>query len=63
MKKNIREIEVLIAPNNESQSAVSISVISDYLHMLQSLMYITGDFLEGNNYRTRGNFPNSVKKM
>ncbi len=62
MKKNIREIEVFITSNKESQSAVSISVISDYLHMLQSLMYITGDFLEGNNYRTGGNFPNSVKK-
>ena len=62
MEENTKKIEVYIAPKNGSQSEVSISIIADYLHTLQTIMYIAGDFLEGNNYRTGGNFPNSVKK-
>ena len=62
MANDTKKIEVKIAPKDESQSAVSISIIADYLRALQNLMYITGDYLEGNKYRTSGNFPNSVKK-
>ncbi|MBT8508525.1 hypothetical protein AZH53_08920 [Methanomicrobiaceae archaeon CYW5] len=62
MLKNTKKIEVKIAPKSKSQSAVSISIIADYLHALQTIMYIAGDFLEGNKYRTGGNFPNTIKK-
>ncbi|MDK2988838.1 MAG: hypothetical protein PWR16_367 [Methanoculleus sp.] len=61
MEDNIRKIEVKIAPKNKAQSAVSISIIADYLRALQNMMYIAGDYLEGNKYRTGGNFPNSIK--
>lgn len=62
MANDTKKVEVKIDPKDESQSAVSISVIADYLCALQSVMYITGDYLEGNKYRTGGNVPNSVKK-
>jgi hypothetical protein len=62
MEENTKKIEVYIAPKNTSQPQVSISIIADYLQTLQTIMYIAGDFLEGNKYRTGGNFPNSVKK-
>ncbi len=62
MEENTKKIEVKIASKIKSQSAVSISIIADYLNTLQTIMYISGDFLEGNKYRTGGNFPNSVKK-
>ncbi len=61
MEENTTKIEVYIAPKNKSQSEVSISIIADYLQSLQTIMYIAGDFVEGNKYRTGGNFPNSVK--
>jgi hypothetical protein len=62
MKENTEKIKVKIAPKSKSESAVSISIIADYLNTLQTIMYISGDYLEGNKYRTGGNFPNSVKK-
>jgi hypothetical protein len=62
MANEAKKIEVKIDPKTESQSAVSISVIADYLRALQNVMYIAGDYLEGNKYRTSGNFPNSVKR-
>ena len=63
MEDNIGKIEVTITPKNKARPAVSISIIADYFRALQNMMYIAGDYLEGNKYRTGGNFPNSIKKQ
>lgn len=59
---NNKPLRFKISVKNDPGKFVPLSVIADKFLKLQNLVNILGDQLEGNPFRSRGDFPNSVKE-
>ena len=57
-----KKIELTIKSTKEPDSPIPALLVAEKFQSLQNLLYVIGDFLEGNKYRTGGDFPNSVKE-
>lgn len=52
----------MIKSTKDPDSPIPALLVAEKFQSLQNLLYVVGDFLEGNKYRTGGDFPNSVKE-
>jgi hypothetical protein len=57
-----KKIELTIKSIKEPGAPIPAMLVAEKFQSLQNLLYVVGDFLEGNKYRTGGDFPNSVKE-
>jgi hypothetical protein len=56
-----KKIELTIKSTKDPDSPIPAMLVAEKFQSLQNILYVIGDFLEGNKYRTGGDFPNSVK--
>ncbi len=56
-----KKIDIIIKSEKVPSAPIPAMVVAEKFQSLQNLLYVIGDFLEGNKYRTGGDFPNSVK--
>ncbi|ACL16267.1 hypothetical protein [Methanosphaerula palustris] len=57
-----KKIELTITSTGDTNSPIPALLVAEKFQSLQNLLYVVGDFLEGNKYRTSGDFPKSVKE-
>jgi hypothetical protein len=57
-----KKIEITIKSIKDPSAPIPAMLVAEKFQSLQNLLYVIGDFLEGNPYRTGGDFPNSVKE-
>jgi hypothetical protein len=57
-----KKIELTIKSIKVPGAPIPAMLVAEKFQSLQNLLYVVGDFLEGNKYRTGGDFPNSVKE-
>lgn len=51
-----------ISSKNGQGKKIPLSIIANGFQKIQSLVYILGDQIEGNEFRSAGNYPNQVKE-
>jgi hypothetical protein len=62
MRPAKKKIELLIKSTKDPDTPIPALLVAEKIESLQNLLYVVGDFLEGNRYRTAGDFPHSVKE-
>jgi hypothetical protein len=56
-----KKIDISIKSEKKPGAPIPAMLVAEKFQCLQNLLYVIGDFLEGNKYRTGGDFPTSVK--
>lgn len=62
MSSNSEPFRFKISSKNGEGKKIPLSVIANGFQKIQSLIYILGDQIEGNEFRSAGNYPNQVKE-
>ncbi|MFA6364540.1 hypothetical protein [Methanoregula sp.] len=57
-----KKIAFTIKSIKDPDAPIPAMLVAEKFQSLQNLLYVIGDFLEGNPYRTGGDFPNPVKE-
>lgn len=56
-----KKIELTIKSLKDPGTPIPAMLVAEKFQSLQNLLYVVGDSIEGNKYRTSGDFPKSVK--
>jgi len=59
---NKKKIDIIIKSEKDPDAPIPALIVAEKFESLQNLLYVIGDFIDGNKYRTGGDFPNSVKE-
>jgi hypothetical protein len=59
---NKKKIDIIIKSEKDPDAPIPALIIAEKFQSIQNLLYVIGDFIDGNKYRTGGDFPYSVKE-
>lgn len=59
---NKKIIDIIIKSKKEPGTPIPAYIVAEKFQGVQNLLYVIGDYIDGNKYRTGGDFPNSVKE-
>jgi len=62
LSKNKKKIDIIIKSEKDPNAPIPALIVAEKFESIQNLLFVIGDFIEGNKYRTGGDFPNSVKE-